>query len=1302
MTYFLIAIFAFDFGGNIFVESRGTCKSVELQDKNGIILHWSETPVGETRHPSPYCVDKNEILMQRKCMESGFWEEFEPEKCLFYALNTFTSCPYGMEKVQLNDDELCIKVMPATKWKNSCIDLGGTQNVLDLSEDKLKEILNFLMNEKKLSNFWLPAKRYRDYNPYQWQLAGENWGETVDFSDYKFEVEDNYKDNCLTLAIRENGFELKSEDCEREIPEVCIYDESSVVKLACKDGLTSRYSYHQNKCFSVERLTKLPTRNLFQATKLHSRKFMKDLMETFDLDRDDRCLVDFGINSENYFTNSSFGGFTVINSDGKWMMSNTFTCAIYEETIDMQVPEIYLKFDEQSGKLLMIIYSEEFLWKDEDDDSGAKCFTIADNELVKEAKIKQRIWSKTIKKCNTKLFDGKKSHDVTKSIYELEVYGSGPGVYWCAGHAIKSFELIKSNQIITRKKLNGVVFAVALESKVKVNKNVEVYDKKFLKSLTKSIKDLLSRSNELSEREKMIVNHIQDIRVMKIENFDKVPALLTAIYHVTVWKKIEVSSEELNDFMEKYADKFDSFDDSKVFATHLLMESLEEIFKKAGGTANRFLWINSTEYCLPSKIDNPNPLTSILEWKQANLGETLPPTELCVYRSGMPLARKCEGDFINGGRWQTLTTQQLQCVDKEILTLHTKRLFAFDKVINPNETHGIIGNMTSISSHYEQLIPADIFYISKAVQQITNVANVTQGSNLNSTDLDDKYNLTIILNNIMNVNDSFIQLSQLKLNTTNILLDSYDNLINSLATNYSIHDAMNNKLISSLNETDGTFVMHTEKIVVFICDPQRANVSGMALVKRQEGETSSLLDYKIEKLYATQTIDDISSIYQQNLEIASYVPDELLNSIDEIHRVEGSTSTEPLKIVVKVFYNDAIFKSSSPVSSYMSQSKIISVSIPGHDQNLPRPLPIMFKKSSDDESSDNDVCGYWEFQPNGTLSDSSEWLQQGCQFVGTSKYDKNLALCECSHLTHFAYLIMGNFIHDITPDDDVIVTQFSGHQGALNIITLLGSTLSILGIIGIFITAFCFRAWREKASSKVLLQLSLAILLQMTLFSFFSTEKYRYTIDTETEKRACIALGSSLHYSVLVTFSWMLITAFLQFKRYVIVLGSLKPDRFFLKSFIVGWGFPLIPIVVVLAIDPYLYIPKEYGICYPQGLAFIFSVLLPVGIIVLANLIVFIFVIYSILKIGSNKPGNVARCEHSMTPSQLRVSIFLFFLLGLTWIFGLMAASQASIIFSYLFCLTATIQGFVLFLYFIVLDPITRKLWRESFRSWKN
>lgn len=1298
------------------VSAQKTCKRATV-DAEGIILHWPETLIGQLMSSSPLCIDKNDKILQRRCAENGSWEEFRSQKCAFYSNKNFTACPYGMEQLKLDDgDELCVSVTKPKKWKNSCLNLGATKSILDLSSNNFRDIVEHMKMVKNINEFWLPAKRYQDYNPFQFEVAGKLFGNALNFEDYGLDVLDNYKNACIKFVIDGSKTFLASENCDSSLPEVCIFEENSALQLACPHGMSSRYFYHQNKCFIVEKSVKLSRKTVFNASSFYSRKFIADLLESFNLDKNDRCLVNL-----DKIDTSKDGKFTVINRDGKWMVSDKFTCVIYEEDLEIQVPEIYLKYDTNAGKLLLIIYSEEFLWKDDANESGVKCFTIGDNELVKVAKVKSRLWYDRIKKYDLKLFDGQRMREISKSIYEVKMQGGGPGLYWCEGHAIYSFNLIKSKRIVTRKKLSGVIMAVELELNVQPKKDF-VYDKDFLKSVTKQIKKSIKKCENLNRYEKAMSDNIQEIRIMKIVKFNKLLGQMTAIYHFTISNsdlnqsqsesKSETETEAYDEFMRKYADKFNEV---KVIINHQLMSLLESVLRKLESDKFTFKSISSTEYCLPNSIKNPNPLTDELVWDEAFIGESSAPKELCLYSNGMPLTRKCLGDFLHGGNWQKLTNQELQCIEKEALSLHTKRLFTFNKVFNPNETHSVIENMTSISSHFNELIPADLFYISKAVQQLTSVTDDTaiQSANSNSAtmNLNDKYNLTIILNNIMNVNENFIQLSQQSLNTTNILLDSYDNLINSLSTNYSIYstkvDFVNSNLVSNQwNETDGTFIMRTKKIVVFITDPDRMNVSGVALVRdpNKQGNESNLLDYNVEKLYTSQSIDDILNIYKDNLEIASYFPEELINRLDEIQNMElnkTSSFVGPLKIVIKIYYNDAIFKENQRITSYKSQSKIISVSLPGHDQNLPILLPIMFKKSKSSRlDENNDVCGYWEFQPNGTSSDSSEWMQEGCEFLGVSKYDENLALCGCSHLTHFAYLIMGTYIHDIGSDSDVIITKFNPHNNALNAITLLGSSLSILGIIGIFITAFCFRVWREKASTKVLLQLSVAIALQMFLFIFFSTEKHTYTIDTPNEKRACILLGSSLHYSVLVTFAWMLITAFLQFKRYVIVLGNLKPERFFLKSFIVGWGLPLIPILVVLTIDPLLYIPKSYGICYPQGLAFYLSVLLPVAIIVVANLVIFIAVLYSIMKGGSPKVASMRKNEQSMLVAQLRVSIFLFFLLGLTWIFGLLASSE-KIIFSYLFCIFATIQGFVLFLYFIVMDPITRKLWTESFRSWK-
>lgn len=308
--------------------------------------------------------------------------------------------------------------------------------------------------------------------------------------------------------------------------------------------------------------------------------------------------------------------------------------------------------------------------------------------------------------------------------------------------------------------------------------------------------------------------------------------------------------------------------------------------------------------------------------------------------------------------------------------------------------------------------------------------------------------------------------------------------------------------------------------------------------------------------------------------------------------------------------------------------------------------------------------------------------------------DKNsLILCYTNHLTQFSYLVGGNFKqNDLT--DEILIT--AAHQQALDIISVVGCTLSLMGLMGIWITAILFKSWRSQASNKILLNMCLALTLQMVLFLFVNTDDISEALVEEHDYTKCVLLGALLQYSILVLFTWMLLIAFLQFQRYVTVIGIQRPKHYIAKSACLAWLLPLIPTLCVALKDSKSYIPSTYqlvtdtGICYPSGNGLHFGVILPIALIVLANFTIVLYVLYSISR---TLRMTVQRSEKKLVIKQIRLSILLFFLLGLSWIFGLFAFMRAGIVFSYLFCLTATLQGFVLFIYFVILDQSTRESW---------
>jgi hypothetical protein len=76
--------------------------------------------------------------------------------------------------------------------------------------------------------------------------------------------------------------------------------------------------------------------------------------------------------------------------------------------------------------------------------------------------------------------------------------------------------------------------------------------------------------------------------------------------------------------------------------------------------------------------------------------------------------------------------------------------------------------------------------------------------------------------------------------------------------------------------------------------------------------------------------------------------------------------------------------------------------------------------------------------------------------------------------------------------------------------------------------------------------------------------------------------------------------------------------------------------------------------------------------------------------------------EKKFKIQQLKVFILLFFLLGLTWVFGLLGLTIPSLeewklSFASAFCVSATMQGFVLFVFFILCDKKITKLWMSLF-----
>lgn len=1313
----------------------------------------------------PICLDEFKLPLTRKC-ENSQWTPLEVPSCN-YVQTAFEDesvlCPPNYKHLALPSSRktICVLVTEPQPWRNVCLTDGAFTTFYELSRDDEKKAVLTFLQANKIKQVWMPAKRSTKYGSVMWALGSELNGETLEFDDLGISVNDRgniVEDGCFSAIVAAKLKIGSIGSCATEMPILCIYreHEEEMVQLACpEDSYTIPFRGQQQQCYSKHHIlpgstpkpevpvsgpsrTRMQRENIDLSDKnwialvcqggnlMTMNSSMKVAMfrqiaSQTEFPRNDHCL--FAVTEGNtYVTDRSYwvhiakdvpyvnwhyplrdGMYLTTDINGKWnWIGESFTCVLCERTVDLQTPVMVLNFDQAKGRLYLIVYSEEFLWRRSRDENGFKCFTNADYDLVKTVKVLNKIWSGILNADESvPLGENDQPRTILKTIYELKLYGDGPGHYWCRGHAIPDFRPIDAPKIVAYRHLKGDVFATLINTACQ--KCEELYMKKHIRDLAREFREFL---RSLYRNVKQFFHYkisIENVRVMQI---DEIQSKRSAriLFHISVSTSYDFDNAEniLNIPVNQ-------------FRIYKIKQILEQVLSTAKSPKFTYLSVNSTEYCLPGSLKSTN---NPLNWISASIGEITAPRELCLLSNGLPVLRQCVGDFIYGGVWHNLTRQQCHSNISDI----TRQLYQLDRTLSQsNETHEVIKSLAQLfqNSNREKFVPADLFYLGRLMHTIfqlsSNSTNTTTPlspllPSSSSTPLSLLLNKThtesifSIYNSLMFLNENTTRISA-ALNSTNILLDAFDNIINGIPMDLTSH---RNNLIVNLDY--GTIAAQTPKLIVYVIDPVVRNVSGIALIKRtdaERGDRGDFTDYTVRLLYANQSSSGL--LAEPNLEIAAFVPRNLLDRLNETHIMNDETiaaeegaepmpTTEPLpavRIVITVYYNDLLFQEYKNVTHAKSAGKIISVSIPGYGPDLPALMPI-YVKSRNYTTEHKKMCGYWNFRyTNG-------WSHDGCEYGGSSNTTVGsdpVVLCACSHLTHFSFLVLGTYVHTIRNEDDVVKSE--AHSAALDMITLLGCSLSLLGIFGIAVTALVFRSWREKPSSKVLLQLSGAVGLQMVLLCFINTENSAMQLVLDDKWLACVALGASLHYSILVAFSWMLITAYLQFMRYVKVLGQTRASRFFFKSFLVGWMIPLIPVLLVIAIAPHSYVQgiknTNSGICYPSGLALYLGVVLPIGVIILANLIIFLLVIYNILY---GPCGKLRSNERDLTLSQLRLSVFLFFLLGLTWIFGFLASTKAGLVFSYFFCLTATIQGFVLFVYFIILDPGTRKLWRNFFANY--
>ncbi|NXL86515.1 AGRG6 protein, partial [Alectura lathami] len=332
------------------------------------------------------------------------------------------------------------------------------------------------------------------------------------------------------------------------------------------------------------------------------------------------------------------------------------------------------------------------------------------------------------------------------------------------------------------------------------------------------------------------------------------------------------------------------------------------------------------------------------------------------------------------------------------------------------------------------------------------------------------------------------------------------------------------------------------------------------------------------------------------------------------------------------------------------------------------------------------TCVFWDMTKNGG---NGGWNPTGCKVQAES--NENETVCLCNHLTHFGVLM------DLQRTATEIDSQ---NTKILTFISYIGCGISAIFSAATLLTYIAFEKLRRDYPSKILMNLSTALLF---LNLIFLLDGWIASFDIDG---LCIAVAALLHFFLLATFTWMGLEAIHMYIALVKVFNTYI-RRYILKFCIIGWGLPALVIAIVLASTnrnaSHVYGKELYGkdasgqggddFCWIKNqVVFYVTCAGYFGIIFLLNVAMFVVVMVQICGRNGKRTNRTLKEE---ILRNLRSVVSLTFLLGMTWGFAFFAWGPLTLPFLYLFSIFNSLQGLFIFVFHCAMKENVQKQWRR-------
>uniref|UniRef100_A0A7N6AEH5 Adhesion G protein-coupled receptor D1 n=1 Tax=Anabas testudineus TaxID=64144 RepID=A0A7N6AEH5_ANATE len=315
-------------------------------------------------------------------------------------------------------------------------------------------------------------------------------------------------------------------------------------------------------------------------------------------------------------------------------------------------------------------------------------------------------------------------------------------------------------------------------------------------------------------------------------------------------------------------------------------------------------------------------------------------------------------------------------------------------------------------------------------------------------------------------------------------------------------------------------------------------------------------------------------------------------------------------------------------------------------------------------------CAFLNYSSNEAV-----WSNEGCV---RSEGNMTYSVCLCNHLTNFAILMQ------------VVPLKLSTvHKVALSTIGYVGCSISIFCLAITLVTFAVLSSVSTIRNQRyhIHANLSFAILVAEMLLLISA----RFDPDT----LPCKIMAVLLHFFFLSAFAWMLVEGLHLYSMVVKVFGSENSKHIYYYG--IGWGCPLLICVVSItsALDSYgkvdnCWLSLKNGAIWAFVAPALFVIVVNIGILI------------SVTRIISRISGENYKVHGDANAVKLtaKAVAVLLPILGISWIFGVLAVNTNSLPFLYIFAIFNSLQGFFVFLFHCLLNSEVRAAFKHKTKVW--